>query len=127
MEAGATPPDEPYSDSTDFAWTEKAFEMLTKGQLHGEATDKDGIVSSRVVGPCPRCAHDLDDPQTHSAVTNMLGGEWRGLPPASLETAPVYLTVDVSCGCNKPHSGAPAGRIGCGVTFRVELPVRSVH
>ena len=99
--------------------------MLTKGQLHGEATDKEGIVSSRVVGPCPRCGHGLDDPQTHSAVTNMLGGEWRGLSPTGQEKAPAYLTVDVSCGCHEPRSGTPAGRTGCGVTFRVKL--RSVR
>lgn len=36
-----------------------------------------GIVRSRVWGPCPACGHDLDDRQTHTAVTGVFGGEWR--------------------------------------------------
>jgi hypothetical protein len=124
-------PDVPYRDDPDFEWTKKAFEMLTDdtGGLRGEATAKGGITSSRVSGYCPRCRpHELDDQQTHSAVTNLLGGEWRGVLTVTREqeAAQAYLTVDVTCGCGKNHPGAPAGLAGCGVTFRVELPVHSL-
>ena len=78
MTADTTPPDEPYHESTDYSWTETAFDMLERHDLHGEVVSRDGIVRSRVWGPCPRCKHALDDRQTHTAVTNLMGGEWRG-------------------------------------------------
>ena len=128
MTADTTPPDDPYHESTDFAWTEKAFGMLERGELHGEVTSSRGIVRSRVWGSCPRCQHALDDQQTLTAVTNLPGGEWRGRgvvvsdQPAGGQAGPRYYDVDVSCGCGDSHSGAPEGKTGCGVSFRVELP-----
>lgn len=128
MTADATPPDEPYQESTDFRWTEKAFGMLERGELHGEVVSPHGIIQSRVWGPCPRCRHILDDQQTLTAVTNLPGGEWRGggavAPDQSGrgDTGPKFYDVDVSCGCGDRHSGAPEGKTGCGVSFRVELP-----
>jgi hypothetical protein len=122
-----TPSDKPYHESTDFTWTEKAFGMLERGELRGEVTSSRGIVHSRVWGPCPRCQHALDDQQTLTAVTNLPGGQWRGRgadvsdQAAGGQAEPKYCDVDVSCGCGDSHSGAPAGKTGCGVSFRVEL------
>jgi len=130
MSVSATPPDQPYQESVDYSWTVEAFEMLVGNDLHGEVVaSPDGIVRSRVWGPCPRCRHVLDDRQTHTAITNLMGGEWRGRGGAGpgqggeSGTGPSYLLVDVSCGCGASHSGAPVGTTGCGVNFRVELPV----
>lgn len=131
MTVGGTPTDEPYHESTDYSWTEKAFEMLESSDLQGEVVSRDGIISSRVRGPCPRCRHVLDDRQTHTAVTNLMGGEWRGPGGAGpgqrgdSDTGLLLFPVDVSCGCGDSHAGAPAGTTGCGVSFRVELPLKT--
>ena len=130
MTAGTTPPVEPYRESTDYSWTEMAFDMLERHDLHGEVVFRDGIVRSRVRGPCPRCRHALDDRQTHTAVTNLMGGDWRGPAGADLsqpgagDAGLAFFPVDVSCACGGSHPGAPAGHVGCGVSFRVELPVQ---
>ena len=123
-------PDEPYHQSVDYSWTEKAFEMLERDELHGEVVSADEIVRSRVWGPCPRCRHTLDDRQTHTAITNLMGGERRQQGPAGPgggDPGLVFFTVDVSCGCGDSHSGAPPGKTGCGVSFRVELPLQSAE
>jgi hypothetical protein len=48
MTPDAAPLNDPYHESTDYSWTEKAFEMLELNDLHGEVVSADGIVSSRV-------------------------------------------------------------------------------
>lgn len=73
MAADAAPADEPYQELVDYSWTEKAYDMLERGELHGEVISREGIVRSRVWGPCPRCGHELDDRQTHTAVTSIMG------------------------------------------------------
>ena len=131
MTGSAAAPDQPYHESTDYSWTETAFHMLEHDDLQGEVViSQDGVVRSRVWGPCPRCRHVLDDRQTHTAVTNLMGGEWRGPSvsgpgqPGDSDPGPQYFPVDISCGCGDSHSGAPAGTTGCGVSFRVELAVQ---
>lgn len=130
MTAAATPPDEPYQQSTDYTWTEKAFGMLERDDLQGEVVTRDGVVGSRVQGPCPRCGHALDDRQTHTAVTGLMGGQSRGpdgVGPGQRgdsDTGLMFFPVDVSCGCGDTHPDAPAGTTGCGVSFRVELPLQ---
>jgi hypothetical protein len=128
MTAGATPPDQPYQESTDYSWTKAAFAMLESGHLRAEAASRDGVVSSRVRGPCPRCRHALDDRQVHTALTGLLGGPSRRPAdpgqPGDSEAGLVFFPVDVSCGCAGSHPGAPAGTAGCGVSFRVELPLQ---
>lgn len=131
VSVGAEVSDVPYEESFDYSWTEKAFGMLETGALHGEVISRDGVVRSRVWGPCPRCQesrHELDDRQTLTAVTNLMGRDWRlGTRGHSQneggEAGPVFVPVDVSCGCGKAHRGGPGGSTGCGVSFRVELPV----
>jgi len=128
-EATPAPPDQPYRELTDYEWTETAFELLERDELHGEVVSRDGVTRSRVWGQCPRCGHPLDDRQTHTAVTNLISGRLRtrGTAPPGESGAgdqdTVFLPVDVSCGCGHDHAGAPAGATGCGVSFRVELPV----
>lgn len=123
--------DVPYEESFDYQWTEKAFAMLESGTLHGEVISREGVVRSKVWGSCPRCqecGHELDDRQTLTAVTNLMGRDWlttRGQGKDSgAEASPVFVAVDVSCGCGKTHPGGPAGSTGCGVSFRVELPMQ---
>lgn len=113
-----------YEESTAFEWTEKAFEKLENGMLRGEVIASRGIIRSRVWGQCPACEHDLDDRQTHTAVTSVFGGEWRdtALKDGGAGAAqPAYYQVDVSCGCGHAHPCAPGDRTGCGASFRVEL------
>lgn len=103
--------------------------MLQSGTLHGEVLSRQDIVSSRLWGNCPRCGHPLDDKQTHTAVTNLMSrtrGSRKAKPSEGLgeDTGVRYFDVDVSCGCEKTHDGAPDGRAGCGVSFRVELPIQ---
>jgi hypothetical protein len=132
MPDGARVPDVPYQESEEYAWTEKAFAMLESGALHGEAVSRDGVLRSRVWGKCPRCdecGHEIDDRQTLTAVTNLMGREWRVAKPGHGQgtdqpAGPEFVPVDVSCGCGKAHSGGPAGSTGCGVSFRVELRVQ---
>jgi hypothetical protein len=109
--------------------------MLVAGTLTGEAESAGGVIHSRVSGPCPRCqqcGHKLDDQQTLTAVTNLMGREWRLTTrdqgqASSGEPGPDYAQVDVTCGCGKTHRGAPPGKIGCGVSFRVELLLRQAE
>jgi hypothetical protein len=116
--------DRDYEESTAFEWTEKAFMTIESGKLHGEVIVSRGIVRSRVWGECPACGHDIDDRQTHTAVTGVFGGELRDTVRQGGGTRaaePAYYQVDVSCGCGRAHPGAPAERTGCGASFRVEL------
>ncbi len=126
--ASAPPPDEPYQELADYSWTEKAFGMLERDDLHGEVVSREEIIRSRVWGRCPRCRHALDDQQTHTAVTNLMERRGRSAArtgqPADEDTGPAFFPVDVSCGCGASHPGTPPGKTGCGVSFRVELPVR---
>ena len=128
MPAKELPSARGYEESTAPEWTEIAFEELQDGRLQGEVITSHGVVRSRVWGECPACGHGLDDRQTHSAVTSAFGGEWRGTEDTGGDTGgaePVYFEVDVSCGCEHAHPGAPSGRIGCGASFRVELLVET--
>lgn len=120
MTTDVRPPGEAnYEESAAYRWTERAYELLVTGDLHGRAFTSDGVLSSHVWGECPRCGHPLDDRQVHTAVVSGVG-RWpgrvtrRGTPPPPLD-------VDVACGCKHAHPLAPPDTTGCGVSFRVEL------
>jgi hypothetical protein len=118
---------EDYRVSSAYVWTERAFEELQKGvDLHGEVLVlEDGVMATRVWGQCPRCNHHFDYRQALTALTSVMGVRANEVThPIPAETAEVpYVQVDVSCDCGDPHAGAPEGKIGCGTSFRVELPV----
>jgi hypothetical protein len=112
----------------DYQWTEKAFEMVERGDLHGEVVSHEGVMRSRVWGTCPRCGDPLDDRQTHTALTNLMGGarELRTRRSSESEISDEsewFFPVDVSCACGRAHAGAPPDVSGCGVSFRVEFEV----
>lgn len=109
----------PWERAADFEWTERAFEYLEQGKLSAEVRVRDGVISTRVWGNCPRCGGQLDDRQVHSAVTNVLGSS-RGVE-AMPGPGPAVVPVDVTCGCGRVHDGAPEEKTGCGVSFRVEF------
>jgi hypothetical protein len=132
IRARSAPSDEVYEESADPEYTKQAFKSLRDGDLVGEVISSNGVVRSRVWGPCPRCKHNLDDRQTHTAVTNVFSREWRYTPGTrstdedAATTGLTYYQVDVTCGCAQSHSGAPAaGRTGCGASFRVELEIQA--
>jgi hypothetical protein len=93
-----------------------------------EVVSRDGAIRSRVWGPCGHCGHPLDDRQTHTAVTNLIGGQSRGPTDAGegdgQDPGLPFFSVDVSCGGGGINVGALAGKTGCGVSFRDELPLR---
>ena len=77
--------------------------------LLGEVISGDGVVRSRVWGPCPGCGHHTDDRQTHTAVTGVSGGELRGtdrgVPGAGAADSKIrYPQVDISSRCSNVHA-----------------------
>jgi hypothetical protein len=122
-----SPAGEAYQESCDFSWTERAFQMLIAGELHGELTVRDAVLTSRVWGPCPRCQDHLDDRQTHTAITNIRAARDHSARAVTtrgpVADEPVFAPVDVTCACTTTHAGAPPRRRGCGTSFRVELPL----
>lgn len=118
-----TAPVERYENTTEFVWTERAFELVEEGKLHAEIQQpRVGVKVSHVWGACPRCGHHLDDWQPLSAVTGVIGG--RRPDPGAHDTTDVE-PVDVTCGCGTTHPGAPIDTTGCGVSFRIELELIS--
>jgi hypothetical protein len=114
-----------YQVSSDFSWTEKAYEELQEGNdLHGEVVCRGGVMASRVWGKCPRCGDPLDDRQSLTVLTSFMGVRGTDSPqPTDVDVR--FAQVDVSCGCGVPHPGAPTGATGCGTSFRVELPIQN--
>jgi hypothetical protein len=113
-----------YEKTTAFAWTEHAFALLGTGKLHAEIQQsRAGVRVAHVWGLCPRCGHHLDDWQTLSAVTGLIGTR---RPDSAAHTSAAVEPIDVDCGCGMTHPDAPPDTTGCGVSFRVELePVSS--
>ncbi|KUJ65766.1 hypothetical protein ACZ90_43475 [Streptomyces albus subsp. albus] len=111
---------EAWESTSEFTWTDKAYDLLEHNLLRAEANVIDGVLTTKVWGCCPRCSGQLHDVQVPTVVgdfTGTRGGQ--GEAHAALES-PVVI-VDVTCGCGVPHRNAPEGTTGCGVSFRVEL------
>jgi hypothetical protein len=107
-----------YEKTTAFRWTEQAFTLLGTGKLHAEIHQpRPGVRVSHVWGQCPRCGHHLDDWQTLSAVTGLIGAR----RPDSTAHDTAVEPIDVGCGCGMTHPGTPPETTGCGVSFRIEL------
>ena len=108
-----------YQEIHDFYWTKKAYGMLERGDLHGEAVSQGGVVRCRVWGKCPRCDDDsLDDRQEFPAVASGRRGSLTQGPPQT------WQSVEVVCSCSETHPGARHGKTGCGVGFKVELAIQ---
>ena len=105
--------DDPYA----YEWTLDAFDSIQAGTLHREIIRDNSRVPilARIWGICPRCEHDLRYELPLSSVTydGVLGGD--------LVLPPKTRAVDVLCGCDHRHGGAPEGVAGCGIGFRVEV------
>ena len=119
MTNGSGAASDAYDERSDYSWTERAFEQLEAGVLSGEIKARNNVAWSRVRGPCPRCGHPIDDEQTLTAITG-LSRPGSG----SKEILSSHMSVDITCGCGERHTGAPDGVYGCGVSFRVDLPVQ---
>jgi hypothetical protein len=120
MTNGSGAASDAYDERNDYSWTEIAFEQLEAGVLSGEIKARSDVAWSRVWGPCPRCKHPIDDEQTLTAITGLSRPGTRG----TKGLLPSRMDVDITCGCGERHAGAPEGVYGCGVSFRVDLPVQ---
>lgn len=107
------------NDPFNHQWTEDAFDAIKAGTLHRRLLTEDGKpVAAQVHGACPRCSHPLLFTLPLIGVLSDGGVLGRDVP-APGTTYP----VDVLCGCDYTHPGAPQGIKGCGIWFRVELKV----
>ncbi|MGW5211163.1 hypothetical protein ACWEQO_08090 [Streptomyces sp. NPDC004051] len=105
-----------YLPTTDYRWTERAFELLGTRELTVTPYAGGGAPCFVVSGRCPRCDHHLVDRQVTTALAG-LSGPSRGEDGEQ----PAVVMLDVTCGCGSEHGNAPAGAIGCGVSFRIEV------
>lgn len=111
-----------YSETSEFEWTKRAFELLGENELTATTYWSAGIASVVIAGPCPRCGHDLVDRQVGVVVAGLSNGAPRsGIDARHGSNPPPTLVVDVTCGCGLVHEGAAETVTGCGVSFRIEL------
>lgn len=116
-----------YENTADQVWEDHARELYQRCELQIEAFDTAGVVSAQVWGPCPRCGHDLNVQETlRLPVTSLRGRRWDALTGRGPRGGPgIPDTIEVGCGCEHTHPGAPArtdgtGKVrGCGVSFRL--------
>ncbi|MEU2062671.1 hypothetical protein [Streptomyces sp. NPDC013455] len=111
---------EPWAAISDFIWTDRAYDLLERKLLHAAAQVADGILTTKVWGPCPRCSGRLHDVQVPTAIGDVAGSRG-GTEETTAMPEPRVVVVDVTCGCGVAHPDAPEGTMGCGVSFRVEL------
>jgi hypothetical protein len=104
-----------------YRWTERAYELLERGDLDVTIEVSHGVERVVATGPCPRCDHDVAYRQPLDAV----GGEPLAVLGADrLADAPIdpYVGLTVSCSCIEDHEGRPDTiKVGCGINFRVEV------
>ena len=97
-------------------WTRRAQHLYQSGQLCMAPFNTDGVISVQVWGACPRCPHSLNVQQTLTAPVVSYRGGWSTVGRKDAEI-PSY--IEVECGCELVHLGAPGQVTGCGVTFRL--------
>jgi hypothetical protein len=106
------------TDAFDYAWTEKAYDLLVERKITAVVM-RAGVVETSVVnGPCPRCEHVFSASKVRTAVT-----DWEGTLGESADErdpgAAEFVEVDLWCECDDEHPGRPDGRTGCGAAYRV--------
>lgn len=113
------------AEQTAYKWTDRAFELMTEGELI-VSLGKDGIVTAR--GVCPRCAHDPNYTHLETIVlpqgpVGTLGKDGRSMNRTDQEVIgrEQYVTIPIQCACMETHEGRPSGETGCGITFNTEL------
>lgn len=118
----------PYETSIAFKWTNRAFDLLTTGEMTATLVERDGFVTTVIEGPCPRCGHFIADRQLHTALVSA-GSGLRGLTDDHVVRDAPYdvIAVDVTCGCGLVHPPAPMDVTGCGTSFRIELVSNGAH
>ncbi|HMJ79183.1 MAG TPA: hypothetical protein VK507_24575 [Iamia sp.] len=110
-----------------YEWTDRAADMQDEGVLVAVAVTTDGVVGTTVRGPCPRCAHRIEDQQVDTVVMGgavaVLGADASEVPdvgaaPDALALA--LVRVVVTCSCGQEHPGRPDDvTAGCGISFAV--------
>jgi hypothetical protein len=111
----------------DYRWTSAAYDALLDGSMEANLTTLADIRTARVVGPCPRCHHELNVSQILDAVTGERSGTWgttREAGGREVAGEDEYLSITAACQCGEPHAGRPDGvDFGCGINFLVEIAV----
>lgn len=123
-DTASTPaPQVSYENTADEAWARQAFDLYEHRQLQVQAFDTEGVVSAQVWGTCPRCGHELNIQLTLSTPIVALRegrGLWAALTRRDVPKASgIPDAVEVGCGCEHTHPGAPDQVTGCGVSFRL--------
>ncbi|MFF2627027.1 hypothetical protein ACFVUN_14765 [Kitasatospora griseola] len=123
----------PYEQTSDYRWTEAAFELLESGALTARVMTNDNVSSAVVEGACPRCVHQFADRRALTVVTSGIGGSRSGAGMGGTHlgepggTDGYQVVLDITCSCGVAHpidaSGAAGSNAagGCGVSFRIEL------
>jgi hypothetical protein len=118
--SAASPDPVPYENTADTRWARTAMDLFRNRRLQVAPFDTAEVVSAQVWGTCPRCGHDIDVQPTLTVPVP----EGRGLLAALAGWATssrqgIPDSVEVGCGCARPHPGAPEEVLGCGVSFRL--------
>src|SRR5512135_2736806 len=105
-----------YENTADEAWARQAFDLYQRGRLQVQAFDTEGVISAQVWGTCPRCGHELNIQQTLSTPIALREGRglWAALTRQARREPGIPDTVEVGCGCEHAHPGAPEKVKGCG-------------
>jgi hypothetical protein len=106
-----------YENTADEDLAKKALEFFQRRELQVAAFNTDGVISAQVWGTCPRCSHDLNIQLTLSAPVITWRGGWS--PVGRKDASAVPEDVEVGCGCEVAHAGAPEHVTGCGASFRL--------
>ncbi|KAB1988308.1 hypothetical protein [Streptomyces triticiradicis] len=105
-----------YLLTTDFRWTQRAFDLLQEELLTVDPHEAGGAPCFVISGPCPRCEHHMTDRQVTTALAGLAG------PDRGAEGRPsAEVLLDVTCGCVGEHGNAPEGKVGCGASFRIAV------